>query len=196
MKTSPLLLFTLFALLLCMQCECEQSTGTAECPDESHGDFFIAISAIEAAEPFLCPSANLPNNDLWQNNELFTGDVKETDKYYIKLRIDGFCDNIGKTEPFTVVLNGVDNLSIQPAIVNGQRGFRILDVPIDRQLTLSLSMREPCQESPCSFCVGQTGGSPDYRMRFIGMKTEMRVIDLDAVSMTLFGVETRCDCTP
>ena len=107
-----------------------------------------------------------------------------------------------KTDPFTVLYKGVDDtnveavaLNVDPATGEGTKGFRINNIPIERQLSVTFNMREPCHDLPCSYCPGQTG-NPDaeYRIRFMGAQTFMNVKNSNTFSFTVFPQTELCDC--
>ena len=104
MKTRPFHLFILIILTLCMQCECEESPGVEACPEEPHGDFFLALEQIEV--PFLCSAADFPDLNTWQSGDIFTDSEAETTKYFVSIRIEGFCDNIGKNRSLYGFIQG------------------------------------------------------------------------------------------
>ena len=199
MKATPSFLLIVFSLMLFMHCECEESSGMDACPEEPMGDFLLALSSISV--PFTCPFNDFPDLDTWQNGDIFTDDVNEVGKYYVEIRIEGFCDNIGKTDPFTVLYKGVDAdveavaLNVDPSTGEGTRGFRVNNVPIDRQLSVSLRLREPCHNTTCTFCPNETG-NPDaeYRIRFSGIRTYLDVEDVSVQPLTFSPNREVCDC--
>ncbi|MEO0777857.1 MAG: hypothetical protein AAFW73_09355 [Bacteroidota bacterium] len=188
-----LILSWCFFLCLSLGCEgCEQSAIGEECPDEPYGDFFIVLDRIEVLG-FVCPYQDFPDEDIWRDKDNWSGTIDDLDKYYVKIRVDGFCDNIGKTEPFPIVRNGVDDIGVEAVVLNGRKGFRVNDVPIDRQLTLTINFRESCHDAACNFCINETG-KPDHRVKFTAIGTQNNVDNLDVFAVRLFSDSEDCKC--
>ncbi|MEM1323481.1 MAG: hypothetical protein AAGG75_24665 [Bacteroidota bacterium] len=188
-------LFALFSLFLVLGCEgCEnEDDPTSQCPDEPSGTFFILPGAIQAG--IGCDLQALPVP--WTDEDNFTDQASEKNKWYLKIRLEGFCDNIGKTDEFTIVFRGVGE-NVEPVMNNGQPAFKISNVPINRQYSIQVDFYEVCQTGQCSTC--EEPGSPiseeeDYRNFTVGSAAPMNVGNNDAVPVQLMPLlMVDCEC--